>query len=173
MKGCLGCDLADGTVPLPGGVIHETAHWLVEHCVGPLGVGTLIVKPKRHVTRVAELWADEAAELGPLLQRSAAVVDELVVPEQVYTCLWSHAGGTPVHIHYVVQPVTRRPDGRARCSRSRAPACDVRTAVTLPPEAQVDAFADRARAAFANSAARVAAALRDVERHRVCARGRA
>jgi hypothetical protein len=24
----------------------------------------------------------------------------------VYVCLWSHAGGTPVHIHFVVQPVT-------------------------------------------------------------------
>lgn len=27
--------------------IHETTHWLVEHCVGPLGLGTLIVKPRR------------------------------------------------------------------------------------------------------------------------------
>ena len=26
---------------------------------------------------------------------------------QVYNCLWSHAGGVPVHIHYVVQPVTK------------------------------------------------------------------
>ena len=147
MKGCLGCDLADGTVPLPGGVIHETAYWLVEHCVGPLGVGTLIVKPKRHVTRVAELLPDEAAELGPLLQRSAAVVDELVVPEQVYTCLWSHAGGTPVHIHYVVQPVTR-----ALMNEHGAHGPALQLAMfergDLPPKAQVDAFADRARAAF-------------------------
>jgi len=92
VEGCLACDLAEGRVPLPGGVIHETFHWFVEHTVGPLGVvGTLILKPKRHVKRVSELSDDEAAELGPLLLRSAAVVDELLNPEQVYTCLWSHA----------------------------------------------------------------------------------
>jgi diadenosine tetraphosphate (Ap4A) HIT family hydrolase len=107
VDGCLACDLAEGRVPLPGGVIHESTHWFVEHCVGPLGVGTLLLKPKRHVIRVSDLTNAEAGELGPLLQRSAAVVDELVQPEQVYTCLWSHAGGTPVHIHYVVQPATR------------------------------------------------------------------
>jgi len=96
-----------GRAPLPGGVIHETGYWVVEHCVGPLGVGTLLLKPKRHVTRISDLREDEAAEVGPLLHRSAAVVDELLAPEQVYVCLWSHAGGTPGHIHYVVQPVTR------------------------------------------------------------------
>lgn len=41
MGTCTACDLAAGTLPLPGGRIHETTHWLVEHCVGPLGLGTL------------------------------------------------------------------------------------------------------------------------------------
>ena len=134
--------------PLPGGVIHETAHWLVEHCVGPLGVGTLLVKPKRHVTRVSELTPDEAAELGPLLHRSAAVVDELVAPEQVYTCLWSHAGGTPVHIHYVVQPATR-----ALMNEHESYGPKLQLAMfergELPPDDDVETFANRARAAFA------------------------
>ena len=53
--------------PLPGGRIFRTEFWLVEHCAGPLGLGTLIVKPERHVTTVAGLSAAEAAELGPLL----------------------------------------------------------------------------------------------------------
>jgi diadenosine tetraphosphate (Ap4A) HIT family hydrolase len=81
---------------LPGGVIHATSRWLVEHTVGPLGVGTLIVKTKRHATRVSQLEEPEAAELGPLLRETAAVVDELVAPEQVYVWLFSHAGGVPV-----------------------------------------------------------------------------
>jgi diadenosine tetraphosphate (Ap4A) HIT family hydrolase len=92
--------------PLPGGLIHQTDFWLVEHCIGPLGLGTLIVKPERHVTSVADLTKAEAAELGPLLRRASQVAKELVQAEQVYNCLWSHAGGMPVHIHYVVQPVT-------------------------------------------------------------------
>ena len=37
----------------------------VEHCIGPLGVGTLIVKPKRHVVHVADLTEPEVAEMGP------------------------------------------------------------------------------------------------------------
>lgn len=104
---CLACDLAEGRSPLPGGLIDETGGWRVEHTVGPLGVGTLIVKPKRHVIHVADLKQEEASELGPLIQRAAALVTRLVSPEQVYVTLWSHADAKPGHIHWVVQPVTR------------------------------------------------------------------
>jgi diadenosine tetraphosphate (Ap4A) HIT family hydrolase len=104
---CLACDLSNGVVPLPGGRVHETRFWVVEHCVGPLGVGTLLVKPFRHVVHVSELNEGEYAELGPLLQRVAAAVEDVVRPEQVYVCLWSHSGGVPGHIHFVVQPATR------------------------------------------------------------------
>jgi diadenosine tetraphosphate (Ap4A) HIT family hydrolase len=107
VEGCIACDLAEGRVPLPGGVIHETPHWLVEHCVGPLGVGTLIVKPKRHVVRVSELTSAEADELGGVLRAAAAAVDALSHPEQTYVTLWSHSDAVPGHIHWVVQPVTR------------------------------------------------------------------
>ena len=104
---CIACELADGRRPLPGGLIHRTRHWLVEHCVGSLSLGTLIVKPERHVTAVDALNPDEALELGPLLRLTSAVARDLVNADQVYNCLWSHAGGVPVHIHYVVQPVTK------------------------------------------------------------------
>jgi diadenosine tetraphosphate (Ap4A) HIT family hydrolase len=106
MDGCLACDLASGRLPLPGGLIHRTRFWLVEHCIGPLGLGTLVVKPARHVTAVADLTDEEADELGPLLRQASRAATQLVDAEQVYNCLWSHAGGVPVHIHYVVQPVT-------------------------------------------------------------------
>lgn len=97
--------MAEGRLPVPGGVVHETPRWLVDHCVGPLGVGTLVVKPRRHVVRVAELDADEARELGPVLHGAAAAVDAVLRPEQIYVTLWSHAGRTRQHIHWVVQPV--------------------------------------------------------------------
>lgn len=107
MGSCLACDLSEGRRPLPGGTIDQTDRWLVEHTIGPLGVGTLIVKPKRHVVHVADLTEKEAKELGPLLRRIAALVTKLVRPEQVYVTLWSHADAEPGHIHWVVQPVTR------------------------------------------------------------------
>jgi hypothetical protein len=40
------------------------------------------------------------------LHLTAALVAGLDEPEQVYVNLWSHAGGAPAHIHFVVQPVT-------------------------------------------------------------------
>jgi hypothetical protein len=43
----------------------------------------------------------------PLQQRIAATLRKIVNPEQIYVCLWSHKGGKPVHIHYVIQPVTK------------------------------------------------------------------
>jgi diadenosine tetraphosphate (Ap4A) HIT family hydrolase len=114
VEGCLSCDLLDGRRPLPGGTIEETGTWAVSHCVGPLGVGTLIVAPKRHVVHVADLTVDEAAELGPLLQRVAAAVTEAFDPAQVYVCLWSHADNLPGHIHWVVQPVAASADPARR-----------------------------------------------------------
>jgi diadenosine tetraphosphate (Ap4A) HIT family hydrolase len=106
-ENCLACDLINGRTVLPGGLIARKNGWVVEHCVGPLGVGSLIVKPERHVERVAELTADEATAMGPMLHEAARVVTAITEPDQVYICLWSHAGGRPGHIHYVVQPITQ------------------------------------------------------------------
>jgi len=106
--GCLACDLMSGKAPLPGGPLLRTGHWVVEHCVGPFGLGTAVVKPFRHVVHVAELTAQEAGELGPLLRRVSAAVTSVMEPDQVYVCLWSHAGGVPGHIHFVVQPALRQ-----------------------------------------------------------------
>jgi diadenosine tetraphosphate (Ap4A) HIT family hydrolase len=80
VEGCLACDLAEGRVDLPGGVILTTDRWIVEHCVGPLGVGTLIVEPKRHVVHVWDLEQTEAAELGPLLRRVTAALPNSLSP---------------------------------------------------------------------------------------------
>ncbi len=105
---CYACRLAEGTDPLPGGRIAATDHWVVEHCTGPLGVGTLIVKPLRHCLHIGDLSPAESQELGPLLQRVGQAVEDLTQADQVYVCLWAHSGWTPVHIHFVVQPVWNR-----------------------------------------------------------------
>ena len=147
---CLACDLTDGRRPLPGGRIHETKSWLVEHCVGPLGVGTLVVKPFRHVTGVWALSRDEAVELGPLLALTSNVVERLVQPDQIYVCLWSHAGGKPGHLHFVVQPITEEV---MATFEMRGP--NLQAAMfdrgELPDEAAVVEFADRARVVFRES----------------------
>ena len=146
MSDCWVCEMtaANG---VPGGTIHETARWVIDHCVGPLGIGTLIVRPKRHVVRVADLSAAEAGELGMLLRQATAVVTELVQPDQVYVTLWSHAGGAPGHIHFVVQPVTRE---QMEEHGMYGPQLQVEMFALneAPDPAAMAAFADRARAAW-------------------------
>ena len=143
MEGCLACDIGAGRVEIPGGIIMRTEQFRIDHCFGPLGVGTLIVAPLRHVVRVSDLTEEEAEKLGSLLYRAACVVDELVEPEQVYTCLWSHTGGRPVHIHWVVQPVTR-----AQMDELGAHGPKLQVAMfergEAPPADEVERFAARA-----------------------------
>src|SRR6266851_6329621 len=105
---CYACRLTEGIEPLAGGRIYATEHWVVEHCTGPLGVGTLIVKPFRHCLHVGDFTAAEAQELGPLLQRVSQAIQALAQGDQVYVCLWCHQGWSPAHIHFVVQPAWSR-----------------------------------------------------------------
>ena len=144
VHGCLACDLTHGRTDLPGGRILATEHWVVEPCVGPLPAGTVIVKPLRHCLHVWDLTDQEAAELGPLLQRVSAAVRQIAKPDQVYVCLWSHAGWTPGHIHFVVQPSWDRLQ-----SEYEHPGPSLQSAMfianELPPRDEVKAFAEEAR----------------------------
>jgi ATP adenylyltransferase len=145
---CLACDVIAGRVAAPGGVILETDYWLVDHTVGSLGVGTLIVKSRRHVVRVGELDTAEAAELGPLLQRVAAVVSEIAAPSQVYVCLWSHENRRAGHVHFVVQPVTDELMAKLDAHGPRLQATLFERG-TPPDPAAAAAFAARARTRLA------------------------
>lgn len=147
---CLACDLIEGRLEVPGGTIHASERWVVEHCIGPLPLGTLIVKPRRHVLHVADLDADEAGELGEVLQQATSVVTALTAPDQVYVCLWSHAGGEsgdmPGHIHFVVQPVTRE----QRLTHGGGPILQVAVfdENVTPPLGEISEVAERARHLF-------------------------
>ncbi len=147
---CLACRLTAGDEPLPGGRILATDHWVVEHCVGPLGVGVLIVKPLRHCLYLGDLTPDEAQELGPLLQQVSRVVQDLTQADQVYACLWSHGNWQPVHIHFVVQPVS---NDLRQTYPQQGPA--LQTAMfqngPLPDPDAVEAFCQRARQALSAS----------------------
>jgi diadenosine tetraphosphate (Ap4A) HIT family hydrolase len=100
------------------------------------------------VTRVSQLTDDEAAELGPLLRRTAAVVDQLLAPEQIYTWLFSHADATPAHLHYVVQPATRMVMDEFGGEYGPQLTSAMFARGDLPDTAEVERFAAQARNAF-------------------------
>jgi ATP adenylyltransferase len=148
VAGCLGCDLLAGRRPLPGGVVHESASWVVNHAVGPMNLGTLIVGPREHITAVADLDDNAAAELGPLLRATARVVGELCRPEQTYVCLWSHGAGTRKHLHFAVQPVTAALVAQYGGLRAEQLQAQMMTSGGEPGTADVERFCEQARQLF-------------------------
>ena len=98
---CMACDVLAGRIAAPGGVIYATEHWTVDHALPRWIRGWLIVKPSRHVERLAELSSGEAAELGPLLRATSAAVVHVLQPERVYVL---SLGEEVHHIHWHVIP---------------------------------------------------------------------
>jgi len=80
VTGCLGCDLLAGRRDLPGGIVHQTTAWVVNHVLGPMNLGTLVVGPREHIVAVADLGDTAVAELGPVLRDTARVVESLCQP---------------------------------------------------------------------------------------------
>jgi diadenosine tetraphosphate (Ap4A) HIT family hydrolase len=98
---CLACDVLEGRIQPPGGVIYEDEHWVVDHSISPIRLkGWLIAKPRRHVESFGELTDAEAAAFGPLARTAAAAVESALRPERVYVCSfgeeWRH-----IHVHVV------------------------------------------------------------------------
>lgn len=102
VEGCLACDANAGRIEVPGGTIAETEHWHADHCIGPFGVGAVVVKTKEHVEGLWQLPDGAAQELGPFLRRiSGAIVDGLGA-ERAYLTMW--VDKPPLHVHLVVYP---------------------------------------------------------------------
>jgi diadenosine tetraphosphate (Ap4A) HIT family hydrolase len=102
VEGCVACDALAGRIEVPGGMIDETEHWHADHCIGPFGVGAVVVKTKQHVEDLWRLPDGAAAELGPFLRRiSGAIVDGLGA-ERAYLTMW--VDKPPLHVHLVLYP---------------------------------------------------------------------
>ena len=149
--GCPGCDLYSGRRPLPGGIVHQTASWVVNHVVGPMNLGTLVIGPKDHIVAVADLGDPAAAELGPLVRDTARVVETLCSPEQTYVSLWSHGAHARKHLHIVVQPVTAAVVARYGGARSEQLQALMLASGDTPDIADIEAFCARARELFTDA----------------------
>ena len=148
VTGCLGCDLLSGRRVLPGGIVHQTGSWVVNHVVGSMNLGTLIVGPREHIVAVADLHDSAAAELGPLLRDTARVVEAICQPEQTYVCLWSHGAMARKHLHIAVQPVTTAVVARYDGLRSEQLQARMMASGDEPDTAAVERFCHQARELF-------------------------
>ena len=101
MTVCLACEVLEGRIQPPGGVVYEDDNWVVDHSISPVRLkGWLIIKPRRHVEDLAELSPAEAGSIGPLASAASLAVREGLGAERVYICSfgeeWRH-----VHVHVV------------------------------------------------------------------------
>ena len=140
------------------GIVYQTGSWVVNHVVGPMNLGTLIVGSREHIVAVADLDDTAAAELGPVLRGTARVVEALCRPEQTYVCLWSHGAGVREHLHIAVQPVTAAVVARYAGVRSEQLQARMLAGGDEPDIADVERFCDRARELFRNAISPQAAA---------------
>ena len=106
VEGCLACDATAGRVEVPGGMIAETEHWHADHCIGPFGVGAVVVKTKEHVEDLRHLPDGAADELGPFLRLISGAIVGGLGAERAYLTMW--VDKPPLHVHMVVYP--RWPD---------------------------------------------------------------
>jgi diadenosine tetraphosphate (Ap4A) HIT family hydrolase len=98
---CLGCDVNALRIVPPGGTILGTDTWVADHCIPPLVLGYLILKPRRHVTAVADLDPAEAADFGVVAQRLMAAMREVLSPERIYLFAF---GESQAHLHVHLMP---------------------------------------------------------------------
>lgn len=102
---CRICDQVAGRIPVPGGFIYDDGLWVVSHHPGiHTDPGELLVKARRHCETLAELTAEEAAALGPVLRSAVAAVERVIAPERTYVASYNESAR---HVHFFVLPRTR------------------------------------------------------------------
>ncbi len=98
---CVACRANRGEIVAPGAALYDDGLWRLEHTFEPIPmVGWLVLKPLRHVESLADLTAEEAAALGPLLRRISQAMNETLAPAKVYAALFAEAVAH-LHIHLI------------------------------------------------------------------------
>ena len=87
--------------------VYVGEHWRVALALGSALPGWVVVVPRRHTTRVADLTAGEAADLGPLLVAVSRAIETVTRSPKTYVMQFAEAEGFS-HVHFHVTP--RSPD---------------------------------------------------------------
>lgn len=90
---------------MPGGRIYVTGNWIVEHCIGNLGYGTVIIKTKKHKENFSQCSNAEIMEFANLLKILHLAIEKVCNPDQIYISKW---GEEVKHLHIVIQPIYQK-----------------------------------------------------------------
>ena len=143
---CLACQILAGTRSVPGGTIAENPWWVADHCVGPYGLGSVVIKTRAHRENLWDLSMAETAALGPFMQQMSKAIAEAMQAERVYVSLW--VDQPPYHVHFVLQP--RYPDHAQELGLKGLELQVFRTLGSPPTDLAMAEAADRIREFWQN-----------------------
>jgi diadenosine tetraphosphate (Ap4A) HIT family hydrolase len=87
-------------------------HWRVAHVIDSALPGWLVLVPRRHVTALADLTDDEAADLGHWQVRASRALTAVTGCVKTYVVLFAEAEGFS-HVHFHIIPrMADQPDDR-------------------------------------------------------------
>ncbi len=106
-EGCLFCEVQNQKEDRDAGILHRGKHWFVIINLFPYTSGHIMVVARRHIGRLAEISADEGAELVGLLAACERALDEVYRPDAMNTGVnrgASAGAGVDGHIHFHLVP---------------------------------------------------------------------
>jgi diadenosine tetraphosphate (Ap4A) HIT family hydrolase len=106
-EGCYACRVDASAVVPPRESVWRNDRWRVAHAFDSALPGWLVLLPRRHVTGAHELTAEEARELGTLLQTGSRALVEVTGCAKTYVMLFAEREEFG-HLH--VHLVPRAPD---------------------------------------------------------------
>jgi diadenosine tetraphosphate (Ap4A) HIT family hydrolase len=72
---CLSCDLSQGSIVLPGGIIELPGHWIINHYYGQESfLGWVVLQPRYHRTSWTDLIQEEREALWGNIQKVDAAL---------------------------------------------------------------------------------------------------
>ena len=106
MPACHSCeriiDRDQGNAP-PWDNIYRSEHWDVAHAYNSSWLGWTVLVLRRHVEAISDLSADEAADLGMLLQQVSQALKRHTGCSKTYVMQFAEAAIHP-HVHFHVAP---------------------------------------------------------------------
>jgi diadenosine tetraphosphate (Ap4A) HIT family hydrolase len=111
--------------------------------LGAHGLGAIVVKVRAHRENLWDLTAEEAASLGPFLQRITQALQSVTGAERIYISSW--VDQPPHHVHFVLQP---RYPGKEELGLRGLELQIYRALQPKPPAAAIAAISEKLQAHF-------------------------
>lgn len=85
----------------PAYILHETAHWRLNHHLACALPGYLMLGAKAPIHSLADMPDAALAELGGLLAKVQRVMEAQLQPKWLYISRYGHMPGFPLHFHFI------------------------------------------------------------------------